>query len=79
MYLSLSAQAYCVVLGPLFFNSWVYAGSGNANFYYAITLVWTVSQIMFVVDLIYAYIRREWEKEHPGWRRMRVDLVYEYE
>ncbi|KAI8900302.1 GPI transamidase subunit PIG-U [Globomyces pollinis-pini] len=79
MYLVASGFAYCSVLGPLFFNSWVYAGSGNANFFYAITLVWAVTQIMLMVDLIFAHIRREWDRVNPGWRRTRVQLIYLYE
>lgn len=78
MYLALSGLLYCSLLGPLFFNAWVYVAGGNANFFYAITLVWGVSQIMLVVDLVFAHLKREWEKTKPGWRRMRVELLYQY-
>jgi phosphatidylinositol glycan class U len=74
-----SGIVYSCVLGPLFFNAWVYQGSGNANFFYAITLVWAVSQIILISDLIFAFIKRDWEKTYPGWRRMRVELIYQYE
>jgi len=30
---------YSTLLGPAFHHLWIYAGSGNANFFYAITLV----------------------------------------
>ncbi len=79
LYLAISGLLYSALLGPLFFNSWVYNGGGNANFFYAITLVWSVSQIMLCIDLVYAYIKREFERLHPGWRRMRVELLYQYE
>ncbi|KAJ3325714.1 hypothetical protein HDV06_003484 [Boothiomyces sp. JEL0866] len=63
--------------GPLFFNLWIYNGSGNSNFYYAITLLWGVTQTMFCVDLIFAQIKRDFEKSNPGWRKSRVDLIYQ--
>ncbi|KAJ3367887.1 hypothetical protein HDU91_001022 [Kappamyces sp. JEL0680] len=78
LYVAIAGLAYASLLGPLFFNSWVYNGGGNANFFYAITLVWAVSQIVLVVDLLYAHLKREWERLHPGWRRMRVELLYQY-
>jgi phosphatidylinositol glycan class U len=78
MYIAIIGLTYSSVLGPLFFNSWVYNGGGNANFFYAITLVWAISQIVLIVDLVYAHLRREFEREHPGWRRMRVELLYQY-
>ncbi|KAJ3310799.1 hypothetical protein HDV04_004664 [Boothiomyces sp. JEL0838] len=52
--------------GPLFFNLWIYNGSGNSNFYYAITLLWGVTQTMFCVDLIFAQIKRDFERTYPG-------------
>jgi len=79
LYLAISGLLYSALLGPLFFNAWVYNGGGNANFFYAMTLVWSVSQIMLCMDLVYAHIKREFERLHPGWRRMRVELLYQYE
>lgn len=77
LYLSLSGLLYACLLGPLFFNSWT-QGSGNANFFYAITLLWSVSQIIMVVDLGYAMLKREFERLNPGWRQARVELLYLY-
>ncbi|KAJ3271164.1 hypothetical protein HDV01_007022 [Terramyces sp. JEL0728] len=77
IYLSISGFLYCCILGPLFFNLWIYNGSGNANFYYAITLLWGVTQTMFCVDLIFAQIKRDFEQKSPGWRKSRVDLIYQ--
>ncbi|RKO89804.1 GPI transamidase subunit PIG-U, partial [Blyttiomyces helicus] len=61
-FLVFNALVYASILGPLFFNLWLYAGSGNANFFYAITLVFGLAQIILIVDVIYAMIRREWER-----------------
>lgn len=39
-------QAYCYValLGAIFWDLWIYRGSGNSNFFYAINLVYVVLQ-----------------------------------
>lgn len=56
---------YATFLGPAFYYLWIYAGSGNANFFYAITLVWSLGQILLVSDLTFAVLRDEWEVERP--------------
>ncbi|XP_078411062.1 phosphatidylinositol glycan anchor biosynthesis class U protein [Cetorhinus maximus] len=48
------------VLFPVLWHLWIYAGSANSNFYYAITLAFNVGQILLVSDYFYAYIRREY-------------------
>jgi phosphatidylinositol glycan class U len=56
---------YASLLGPAFYHLWIYAGSGNANFFYAITLVWSFGLILVVADLLFAVLRDEWEVERP--------------
>ncbi|KAK4100755.1 PIG-U-domain-containing protein [Parathielavia hyrcaniae] len=56
---------YASFLGPAFYHLWIYAGSGNANFFYAITLVWGLGQSLLVCDLMFAVLRDEWEVERP--------------
>lgn len=56
---------YATFLGPAFYYLWIYAGSGNANFFYAITLVWGLGQSLLVCDLMFAVLRDEWEVERP--------------
>lgn len=56
---------YATFLGPAFYHLWIYAGSGNANFFYAITLVWSLGQSLMVSDLTFAVLRDEWEVERP--------------
>ncbi len=48
-----------VVLAPIMFYLWVGSGGGNANFYFAITLVYSVGLIFLIVDMFYALLRRE--------------------
>lgn len=60
-----STLLYATFLGPAFFHLWIYAGSGNANFFYAITLVWSLAVTVIVVDAIFAVLRDELETERP--------------
>ena len=63
-----SALLYATLLGPAFYHLWIYAGSGNANFFYAITLVWSLGLSIIVADTIFAALRDEWEEERPEMR-----------
>ncbi|CAG8471125.1 1298_t:CDS:2, partial [Paraglomus occultum] len=56
---------YSSLLAPIFYHLWIYAGSGNANFFYAITLVYSVGNIILLVDASYAMLRREFDIQHP--------------
>ncbi|OBZ81750.1 Phosphatidylinositol glycan anchor biosynthesis class U protein [Choanephora cucurbitarum] len=56
---------YASVLAPIFWHLWIYAGSGNANFFYAITLVYSLGQVVLMIDLVYAALRREFDILHP--------------
>ncbi|XP_072099464.1 phosphatidylinositol glycan anchor biosynthesis class U protein isoform X1 [Mobula birostris] len=48
------------VLFPVLWHLWIYSGSANSNFYYAITLAFNVGQILLVSDYFYAFLRREY-------------------
>ena len=64
-YVASATILYATFLGPAFYHLWIYAGSGNANFFYAITLVWSLGQSLLVSDLTFAVLRDEWEVERP--------------
>ncbi|KAI1077668.1 PIG-U-domain-containing protein [Whalleya microplaca] len=64
-FVTASTILYSTFLGPAFYYLWIYAGSGNANFFYAITLVWSLGQSLLVSDLTFAVLRDEWEIERP--------------
>jgi len=64
-FLASSAILYTSLLGPAFYYLWIYAGSGNANFFYAITLVWSLGLSVLVADSLFAVLRDEWEVERP--------------
>lgn len=51
----------CIVLAPILYYLWIYAGSANANFYFAITLTYSIAQVFLLTDLLFAYLRREYD------------------
>jgi len=65
LFLAFSMLSYASLLGPAFLHLWIYAGSGNANFFYAITLVYSLAQVILVADALYAMVRVDWET-HEG-------------
>ncbi|KAI9241518.1 hypothetical protein MVEG_11947 [Podila verticillata NRRL 6337] len=67
---------YSSFLAPIFWYLWVYVGSGNANFFYAIGLVYGIGEIILMIDTTFALLRREFEAASPpdavdgsGWDR----------
>jgi len=50
---------YALLLLPTFHHLWLYSGSGNANFFYASTLVWAVSQGGWALEFMQARGKRE--------------------
>ncbi|KAI4713052.1 hypothetical protein J4E89_002030 [Alternaria sp. Ai002NY15] len=64
-FLASSAILYTSFLGPAFYHLWIYAGSGNANFFYAITLVWSLGLSIILGDSLYAALRDELDVERP--------------
>ncbi|ELT93166.1 hypothetical protein CAPTEDRAFT_175379 [Capitella teleta] len=54
----------CSVLAPVLWHLWIYSGSANANFYFAIALVFSTAQIFLVTDLLFAFLRREYDLLH---------------
>ncbi|GFN97561.1 phosphatidylinositol glycan anchor biosynthesis class u protein, partial [Plakobranchus ocellatus] len=53
-----------MVLAPILYHLWIFAGSANANFYFAITLVYSTAQIFLLTDVLFAYLRREYDLYH---------------
>lgn len=60
-FLTANLFIYASCLGPVFYHLWIYAGSGNANFFYAITLVFAVGQGVLLGDAMFALLRRDVE------------------
>ncbi|KAI9797708.1 MAG: hypothetical protein M1833_005369 [Piccolia ochrophora] len=70
-----STLLYATLLGPAFYYLWIYAGSGNANFFYAITLVWSLGLTVLGGDLLFAVLRDEWEVERPEMKGKEVRQI----
>lgn len=64
-FFAMATILYAILLGPAFYYLWIYAGSGNANFFYAITLVWSLGLSVILADTLFAALRDEWEVERP--------------
>ncbi|XP_065838468.1 phosphatidylinositol glycan anchor biosynthesis class U protein-like isoform X1 [Oscarella lobularis] len=50
-----------VVIGPIFWHMWIYAGNANANFFFASTVVYSLAQILLVNDTVFALLRRDYD------------------
>jgi len=48
-----------VLMAPITWYLWIYTGSANANFYFAMTMVFNVAQSFLVTDLFYSYLKRK--------------------
>ncbi|KAJ2755793.1 hypothetical protein H4S06_003385 [Coemansia sp. BCRC 34490] len=68
MFLSANLLLYGIGLAPVFWHLWIEQGSGNANFFYAATLVYVFGQITLLFDLGSAMLRRELDIHHPETR-----------
>lgn len=74
-FLASAAVLYASFLGPAFYHLWVYAGSGNANFFYAITLVWSLGLSIIVGDSLFAALRDELDVQRPELRDKEVKRI----
>ena len=54
-----SLFAATCALVPGFYFLWMYSGFGNANFFFAASLVYTLAHLFLVTDMIRAYVTRE--------------------
>jgi phosphatidylinositol glycan class U len=74
-FIEVAILLYGTLLGPAFYWLWIYAGSGNANFFYAITLVWSLGLSVMVADSLFAVLRDEWEVERPEMKGQAVRQI----
>ncbi|KAJ2666184.1 hypothetical protein IW148_001113 [Coemansia sp. RSA 1199] len=72
MFLSANLLLYGVGLAPVFWHLWIEQGSGNANFFYAATLVYVFGQITLLFDVGSAMLRRELDIHQPETRTRTV-------
>lgn len=55
------ALLYSAALAPTFYHLWIYLGSGNSNFFYAITLVYSLAMTIMLSDSVWAAIRLQYD------------------
>ncbi|KAI9470179.1 hypothetical protein LPJ78_002976 [Coemansia sp. RSA 989] len=71
-FMSANLLLYGIGLAPVFWYLWIDQGSGNANFFYAATLVYEFGQISLLFDLGSAMLRRELDIHQPETRTRTV-------
>ncbi|XP_065065355.1 phosphatidylinositol glycan anchor biosynthesis class U protein-like isoform X2 [Rhopilema esculentum] len=64
LFVAIVMLLFSAILAPVLYHLWVYAGSGNANFFYAATLAFNLAQILLLSDVVYAYLRRKFHLKH---------------
>ena len=55
--------AFSTVLFYAFWHMWLVQGSGNANFFFAISLLFTLAQCVLMIDLLHAVLRRKLDSD----------------
>lgn len=59
-------QLHAAILLPLFHHLWLATGTGNANFFYASTLVFGLANGQAVLDSLWAGLRIAMGEEKEG-------------
>ncbi|KAK2714896.1 hypothetical protein QYM36_009783 [Artemia franciscana] len=52
------------VLGPILWHLWIYSGSANANFFFAMTLVFNAAQIFLLTDIVFGKMKHDFLLEN---------------
>lgn len=52
------------VLAPIAWQLWIYNNSANANYYFAINLVYSTAQIFLITDLLFGQVKRQFYMTH---------------
>lgn len=55
-----------IVLSPIFYHLWIDLGSGNSNFYYALTLSYSLGIAATIADFTWAFLRFEYDGFVPN-------------
>lgn len=64
--ISILLLLHSIILSPIFYHLWIDLGSGNSNFFYAITLVYSLGIISTLVDFTWGYLRYEYDSDEPN-------------
>ncbi|CCK71057.1 GPI-anchor transamidase subunit GAB1 KNAG_0F03930 [Huiozyma naganishii CBS 8797] len=58
-----------VMLSPIFYHLWIDLGSGNSNFFYAVSLVYALALGSIIADFVWAMLRMEYDGGSPNYKR----------
>ena len=64
---------HAALLLPLFHSLWLSQGTGNANFYYATTLVFGLGMTATVMDALWAGLRVGFGPRKEGWEMIQIN------
>mmetsp|Transcript_303 Transcript_303/g.810 ORF Transcript_303/g.810 Transcript_303/m.810 type:complete len:266 (-) Transcript_303:311-1108(-) len=57
IFLLCNVLLFVAVLAPIFWHTWIVTGSGNSNFYYALTLAFAAAQVLLLSESMLAVFR----------------------
>ncbi|GMM33740.1 GPI-anchor transamidase subunit [Saccharomycopsis crataegensis] len=64
---------HAVILSPIFYYLWIFSGSGNSNFFYAINLVYSLGLGFMLIDFIWSYLSLEYLFEKNNGKEVDYD------
>lgn len=73
--------AHAIILSPIFYYLWIFSGSGNSNFFYAINLVYGLGLGSILIDFTWSYLSMEYifakngHKEITGEEKVRLTQI----
>lgn len=60
---------HSILLSPIFYHLWIDLGSGNSNFFYAISLVYNLALGLLISDITWGVLRLEYDGGKPNYTR----------
>lgn len=60
---------HSILLSPIFYHLWIDLGSGNSNFFYAISLVYNLALGLLISDITWGVLRLEYDGGRPNYTR----------
>eukprot|EP00127_Corallochytrium_limacisporum_P002517 Clim_evm74s128 gene=Clim_evmTU74s128 len=75
LFIGLAAVVFASLLAPIMWYIWIFSGSGNANFYYAITLLYNLGHVVILGDLARSFLRREYDLRNGIYHKLGESVV----
>ncbi|CAD6184778.1 unnamed protein product [Caenorhabditis auriculariae] len=68
----------CVTLMPVMWHMWMVSSSGNANFYFGVTLTYNIAMIYMVIDGTFVYFRDQTNDYFKDWKSRHMGFAYAF-